>query len=62
MLSDNHFIEQVKQIFTNLHPKHVVQCVGGDALKWTCDVNHEWNLNKGLYLYLTMLGGHKKDG
>jgi nitrate reductase cytochrome c-type subunit len=33
MLNYNHFIEQVKQFFTNLHPKHFVQCFGGDALK-----------------------------
>jgi hypothetical protein len=61
MLSYNHFIEHAKQLFTNLHLKHVVWCVCGDALKWTCDVSHEWNPNKELYIYRER-GGHKKDG
>jgi hypothetical protein len=32
MLSQIHFTEHVEQIFIDLHSKHVVQCVDGDAL------------------------------
>jgi hypothetical protein len=33
MLNHSCFIELLWQIFTDLHPKYVVQCCGGDALK-----------------------------
>jgi hypothetical protein len=32
MLSHIHFTEHVEQLFIDLHSKHVVQCVDGDAL------------------------------
>jgi hypothetical protein len=32
LLNHNHFTKLVKQRFTYLHSKYVVQCVGGDAL------------------------------
>jgi hypothetical protein len=32
MLSHSHFVELFRQIFIDLHPNYVVQCVGGDIL------------------------------
>ncbi len=32
MLSHSHFVELFRQIFIDLHPNYVVQCVGGDVL------------------------------
>ncbi len=33
MLNQSYFIELLRQSFTDLHPKYVVQCCGGDAVK-----------------------------
>ncbi len=33
ILSHSHFSGPVRQKNSDLHPKHVVQCVGGDAVR-----------------------------
>jgi hypothetical protein len=33
MLSHSHLTKPIGQIFSNLYPKYVVQCIGGDNLK-----------------------------
>jgi hypothetical protein len=33
MLSHSHFVEHVRQIFIDLHPKHAGECVGGEYFR-----------------------------
>jgi hypothetical protein len=43
LLSHNHFNRPIEIVFSDLHPKHVEWCVGGDALK-------QFNLNIRVFL------------